>query len=64
MVKVKTFGEALKVFQTHRELEELDDRVNKFIADNKVTKVISVSDAVLPGSEGVAQGVIRVLTYE
>lgn len=64
MVKVKTFGEALKVFQTHRELEELDDRVNKFIADNKVARVISVSDAVLPGVDGAAQGVIRVLTYE
>jgi hypothetical protein len=64
MVKVKTFGEALKVFQTHRELDELDERVNKFIKDNNVTKVVSVSDAVVPGEGGVAQGVIRVLAYE
>lgn len=64
MVKVKTFGQALKVFETHRELEELDATVNKFIADNKVKKVVSVSDAVLPGVGGAAQGVIRVLTYE
>jgi hypothetical protein len=64
MTKVKTFGEALKVFQTHRELSELDEQVNKFISENKVKKVISVSDAVVPGPNGEAQGVIRVLAYE
>jgi len=63
MVKVKTFGEALKVFQTHRELMELDEQVNRFIAENNA-RVISVSDAVVPGTDGSAQGVIRVLAYE
>ena len=64
MVKVKTFGQVLKIFETHRELAELDEMVNKFIAENKVTKVISVSDAVLTGKDGETQGVVRVLTYE
>ncbi len=64
MAKVKTFGQVLKIFETKRELAELDDEVNKFIADNKVKKVISVSDAVLTTKDGATQGVIRVLTYE
>jgi len=64
MIKVKTFGQVLKIFETHKELHELDETVNRFIADNKVTKVVSVSDAVLTGVEGETQGVIRVLTYE
>jgi hypothetical protein len=64
MVKVKTFGQVLKIFETHRELIALDDEVNKFIQDNKITKVISVSDAVLTAEEGETQGVIRVLAYE
>lgn len=64
MVKVKTFGQVLKIFETQRELHTLDDEVNKFIQDNKITKVISVSDAVLTAEEGETQGVIRVLAYE
>ncbi|HLB24731.1 MAG TPA: hypothetical protein VJM83_00235 [Nitrospirota bacterium] len=64
MVKVKTFGQVLKIFETQRELHTLDDEVNKFIADNKVTRVVSVSDAVLTGADGETQGVIRVLAYE
>ncbi len=64
MVKVKTFGQVLKIFETHRELQQLDDEVNQFIKDNNVTKVISVSDAVLTGGGGETQGVIRVLAYE
>lgn len=63
MAKVKTFGEVLKIFQTHRELMELDEQVNKFIEEQGV-RVISVSDAVVPGPDGSAQGVIRVLAYE
>jgi len=64
MIKVKTFGQVLKIFETHRELMQLDDEVNKFISDNNIKKVISVSDAVLTGVAGETQGVIRVLTYE
>jgi len=64
MIKVKTFGQVLKIFQTTRELDELDKMVNKFIKDNKVKKVVSVSDAVLSDQDGATQGVIRVLAYE
>lgn len=64
MIKVKTFGQVLKIFETQRELHHLDDEVNQFIKDNNITKVISVSDAVMPGPGGETQGVIRVLAYE
>ncbi|MBI5695160.1 MAG: hypothetical protein HZC51_05370 [Nitrospirae bacterium] len=64
MIKVKTFGQALKIFETRRELVELDDEVNRFIAENGVARVISVSDAVVTSDGGATQGVIRVLTYE
>ena len=64
MIKVKTFGQVLKIFETQRELHQLDDEVNQFIKDNNIKKVISVSDAVMPGPGGETQGVIRVVTYE
>jgi len=63
MAKVKTFGQVLKVFETHRELEALDKEVNDFIAENGVT-VLSVSDTSVCGPDGTTQGVIRVLAYE
>jgi len=63
MVKVKTFASPLKIFQTRKELEELDAMVNKFIEENKVQKVISVSDACTEDESG-SIGVIRVVTYE
>jgi len=61
--KVKTFTTELKIFQTIKELETLDERVNRFIAENKVEKVISVSDTTTDNS-GATIGLIRVLTYE
>jgi hypothetical protein len=63
MVKVKTFASPLKIFQARKELEGLDDMVNKFIEENKVQKVISVSDACTEDDSGTI-GVIRVLAYE
>ena len=63
MVKVKTFASPLKIFHARKELEGLDDMVNKFIAENKVQKVISVSDACTENDSGTI-GVIRVLAYE
>jgi len=62
--KVKTFTTELKIFQTIRELEVLDDKVNRFIAENKVKKVVSVSDTTTTDNTGAAIGLIRVLTYE
>lgn len=63
MIKVKTFTNELRIFHTMNELSELDDQVNKFLQDNAVKSVISVSDTCTLG-EGSSCGIIRVLTYE
>lgn len=63
MVKVKTFGEPLQPFKAQRELDELDARVNSFIAENGITRVISVSDATT-SEDGSTIGLIRTLVYE
>jgi hypothetical protein len=63
MVKVRSFTSEIKVFQTMRELRQLDDEINRFIADQKIKKVISVSDACTTDNAGTI-GVIRVLAYE
>ena len=62
--KVKTFTAEVKIFQTKRELEALDEEVNRFIADQGVKKVISVSDTATTDNQGATIGLIRVLTYE
>ena len=62
--KVKTFTTDLRIFQTMKELEVLDERVNQFIAENRVKKVISVSDAPTTDNSGATIGLIRVLTFE
>ena len=62
--KVKTFTTEVKIFQTMKELETLDDRVNRFIAENRVKKVVSVSDTTTTDNTGATIGLIRVLTYE
>jgi hypothetical protein len=63
MVKVKTFGEPLQPFRAQRELDELDERVNQFISENKITRVLSVSDSTTVET-GNTCGLIRVLVYE
>lgn len=63
MIKVKTFGEPLEPFKAQRELNELDERVNAFIRENGIRKVISVSDSTTL-EEGSTIGLIRVLVYE
>ena len=62
--RVKTFTTELKIFQTIKELEILDDKVNLFIAENKVKKVASVNDTTTTDNTGATIGLIRVLTYE
>ena len=62
--KVKTFTTELKIFQTIKELEILDENVNRFIAENKVKKVVSVNDTTTTDNTGATIGLIRVLTYE
>jgi hypothetical protein len=62
--RVKTFTTEIKIFQTIKELEILDDKVNRFIADNKVKKVVSANDTTTTDNSGATIGLIRVLTYE
>lgn len=63
MIKVKTFGEPLEPFRVRKELEELDSRINQFVSENGIKKVISVSDSTTH-EEGSTIGLIRVLVYE
>ncbi|MGD8257194.1 MAG: hypothetical protein PVG70_20210 [Desulfobacterales bacterium] len=63
MIKVKTFASPLKIFQARKELEELDSMVNKFIQENKVQRVVSVSDTCTSDDSGTI-GLIRVVAYE
>ena len=63
MIKVRTFTNELRIFHTMNELAELDRQVNKFIEDNKIEKVVSVSDTCTTG-EGSTCGIIRVLAYK
>ena len=64
MVKVKTFVSTLKIFHTKKELEKLDAAVNKFIEQNGIKKIISVSDACTSDDSGATIGLIRVVAFE
>jgi hypothetical protein len=63
MIKVKTFTNVLKALHAMQEIHDLDNQVNRFIQENNIVKVISVSDTCTEG-EGSTVGIIRVLTYE
>ena len=63
MIKTRTFTSELRAFHTMKELKDLDDKVNTFIVENQVDKVISVSDTCTTGG-GDTIGIIRVLVYE
>ena len=45
------------------ELKELDARVNAFIQEHKIMKVISISDTATT-EDGSTIGLVRVLMYE
>lgn len=64
MIKVKTFASSLQIFQARKELEGLDERVNRFLAQKNVSQVISVNDACTTDNTGATIGVIRVVTYQ
>ncbi len=63
-IRVKTFTNELKIFRTMKELSTLDEQVNRFIAENGVKKVISISDCATTDTTGATIGLIRVLAYE
>jgi hypothetical protein len=62
LIKVKTFTNELKALHTMTELHELDDQVNRYIQENNIEKVVSVSDSLTTGN-GNTIGIIRILTY-
>lgn len=64
MIKVKSFTSEIKIFQTMRELNQIDEQVNKFIADKGIKKVVSVSDTSTTDNSGSTIGLIRVIAYE
>ena len=64
MYKVKTFGTEIKPFKTMREITEIDEHVNKFISENNVKRLISVSDTSTTNDNGMIVGLIRVISYE
>ena len=64
MIKVKTFTSELKIFKTIGELTDLDEKVNTFIRDNGIKRVVSVSDACTTDESGATMGIIRVVAYE
>ena len=64
MVKVKTFATELKIFHTMKELSDLDEKVNQFIKENNINKMVSVSDTCTTDDSGATIGVIRVIAYE
>jgi len=63
-IRVKTFTTELKIFQTMKELDTLDDQVNRFIVKNKIKKVLSVSDTATTDDTGATIGLIRTVAYE
>ncbi len=63
MVKVKTFTTELKIFQTIKELTELDEKVNQFLVNQGAEDVISISDCTTTDNSGMTMGLIRTLTY-
>jgi hypothetical protein len=64
MLKVKTFGMEIRPMRTMNELTELDEGVNKFLVENNVRDVISVSDTTTTDDKGETIGIIRVVCYE
>ena len=64
MIKVKTFTSEIKVFHTVRELAQLDEKVNAFIAESGIKKVISVNDTCTTDDSGATIGIIRTLAYD
>jgi len=64
MIRVQTFTTELKVFHSIKELKELDEKVNTFIKENDVKKIISVNDTGTSDNTGATIGLIRVVAYE
>ena len=63
MVKVKTLTSQLKILAAMKELNDLDEQVNRFIKDNNIQDVVSVSDTCTSDETGATMGIIRIVAY-
>ncbi len=64
MVKVKTFGTDMRVFQVHKEIARLDAEVNAFFAERPDARLVAVSDMPVTDDGGATIGLLRVVAYE
>ncbi len=64
MYKVKSFGTEVKPMKTMQELADIDATVEKFLSENDVKEVISISDMPTTDDRGATIGLIRVLCYK
>jgi hypothetical protein len=63
MIRVKTFATPIKIFATSRELQDLDEQVSRFLAEQGADKVYALSDATTAGENGETIGLIRAVAY-
>jgi len=63
MTKIQTFTTELKIFHSIKELKDLDEKVNRFIEENNIKEVISVSDTCTTDNTGATIGLVRVVAY-
>lgn len=64
MIKVKTFTSEIKIFNTRKELDQIDEQVGRFISEQGIKNIISVSDTTTTDNTGATIGLIRVVAYE
>ncbi len=68
MIKVKTFATPIHIFETVRELEELDARVAAFLNTEEAEAVYGISDTTTTDGDGDGDGetigLVRAVVYE
>ncbi len=64
MYKVKTFGTDMKIFHVHKELERLDQEVNRFFDARPKAVLVGVSDMPVADEKGSTVGMVRVVAYQ
>jgi hypothetical protein len=63
MIKVKTFATPIKIFAAMREMNDLDEQVAAFLAEEGADKVFSMSDCTTAGENGETIGLVRAVAY-
>jgi hypothetical protein len=63
MIKVRTFATPIKIFAAMREMNELDEQVAAFLAEEGADTVFSMSDCTTAGENGETIGLVRAVAY-